>query len=75
MTASTSPPSVLLQFHALTKPRVIQLIVFCALIGMVLAVPGTPSWEQVRLAAGGLRRHLPGGRCRCGLQLHCGKRH
>ena len=24
------------QFHALTKPRVIQLIVFCALIGMVL---------------------------------------
>lgn len=50
MTDSTSPPSVLLQFHALTKPRVIQLIVFCALIGMVLAVPGTPSWEQVRLA-------------------------
>jgi protoheme IX farnesyltransferase len=50
MTASTSPPSVFLQFHALTKPRVIQLIVFCALIGMVLAVPGTPSWEQVRLA-------------------------
>ena len=26
------------QFNALTKPRVIQLIVFCALIGMVLAV-------------------------------------
>ncbi len=50
MTASTSPPSVFVQFHALTKPRVIQLIVFCALIGMVLAVPGTPSWEQVRLA-------------------------
>ena len=50
MTASASSPSVLLQFHALTKPRVIQLIVFCALIGMVLAVPGMPSWEQVRLA-------------------------
>jgi protoheme IX farnesyltransferase len=31
------------QFNALTKPRVIQLIVFCALIGMVLAVPGVPS--------------------------------
>ena len=31
--------SVLRQFIALTKPRVIQLIVFCALIGMVLAVP------------------------------------
>jgi heme o synthase len=39
------------QFYALTKPRVIQLIVFCALIGMVLAVPGVPSWEQVQLAA------------------------
>ncbi|MDO8905121.1 heme o synthase [Hydrogenophaga sp.] len=39
------------QFHALTKPRVIQLIVFCALIGMVLAVPGVPSWAQIQLAA------------------------
>jgi len=42
---------VLRQFNALTKPRVIQLIVFCALIGMVLAVPGVPSWSQVGLAA------------------------
>jgi protoheme IX farnesyltransferase len=33
------------------KPRVIQLIVFCALIGMVLAVPGLPTWEQVQRAA------------------------
>jgi protoheme IX farnesyltransferase len=45
------PPSVLRQFHALTKPRVIQLIVFCALIGMVLAVPGVPTLAQVGLAA------------------------
>ena len=37
------------QFYALTKPRVVQLIVFCALIGMVLAVPGMPSGEQLRL--------------------------
>ncbi|MGE0096865.1 MAG: heme o synthase [Hydrogenophaga sp.] len=55
-TVSTPPvavalPSVWRQYHALTKPRVIQLIVFCALIGMVLAVPGAPSWAQVRLAA------------------------
>ena len=42
--------SVLRQFHALTKPRVIQLIVFCALIGMVLAVPGAPNLAQVWLA-------------------------
>ena len=44
-------PSVWRQYHALTKPRVIQLIVFCALIGMVLAVPGLPTWGQVQLAA------------------------
>jgi protoheme IX farnesyltransferase len=42
--------TVLRQFYALTKPRVIQLIVFCALIGMVLAVPGLPSGAEVRLA-------------------------
>ncbi|MEG0940196.1 MAG: heme o synthase [Comamonas sp.] len=34
------------QFYALTKPRVVQLIVFCALIGMVLAVPGWPTAAQ-----------------------------
>jgi protoheme IX farnesyltransferase len=49
--ASTSPTlSVFSQFYALTKPRVVQLIVFCALIGMVLAVPGVPAWDDVRVA-------------------------
>jgi protoheme IX farnesyltransferase len=43
-------PSKFAQFYALTKPRVVQLIVFCALIGMVLAVPGLPRWAEVRLA-------------------------
>jgi len=38
------------QFYALTKPRVVQLIVFCALIGMVLAVPGMPTLAELRLA-------------------------
>jgi heme o synthase len=37
------------QFYALTKPRVVQLIVFCALIGMVLAVPGIPSLSDLWL--------------------------
>jgi protoheme IX farnesyltransferase len=41
---------VVRQFYALTKPRVVQLIVFCALIGMVLAVPGVPAWDDVLLA-------------------------
>ncbi len=54
--ASSTPAAVVLpptwrQFYALTKPRVIQLIVFCALIGMVLAVPGVPNWAELRLAA------------------------
>ena len=46
MSANAIAPttSVFSQFYALTKPRVVQLIVFCALIGMVLAVPGLPGW-------------------------------
>ena len=32
----------------LTKPRVVQLIVFCALIGMVLAVPGLPTLADLQ---------------------------
>lgn len=53
MSANTPAPalSVFRQFYALAKPRVIQLIVFCALIGMVLAVPGAPTPAQVARAA------------------------
>lgn len=39
---AVSPPSALFRlrrFHALTKPRVVALIVFCAMIGMFLATP------------------------------------
>ncbi len=43
--------SVVRQFYALTKPRVVQLIVFCALIGMVLAVPGVPSLADLQRGA------------------------
>lgn len=39
------------QFYALTKPRVVQLIVFCAVIGMALAVPGWPTAAQWGTAA------------------------
>ncbi|MBC7727766.1 MAG: protoheme IX farnesyltransferase [Microbacteriaceae bacterium] len=35
------------QYLALTKPRVVQLIVFCAVIGMLLAEPG---WPRLALA-------------------------
>jgi protoheme IX farnesyltransferase len=46
---ATPSASTWRQFYALTKPRVVQLIVFCALIGMVLAVPGVPTSAQVIL--------------------------
>ena len=47
---ATSASSRVRQYYALTKPRVVQLIVFCAVIGMLLAAPGLPDW-RVALAA------------------------
>jgi protoheme IX farnesyltransferase len=35
------------QYFELTKPRVVALIVFTAIIGMFLAVPGMPPWKPV----------------------------
>jgi protoheme IX farnesyltransferase len=52
----TSVMPIWRQFYALMKPRVIQLIVFCALIGMVLAVPGVPAlsalWQMLVACVG-----------------------
>jgi protoheme IX farnesyltransferase len=42
------------QYYALTKPRVVQLIVFCAVIGMLLAVPGMPDWPLALAATAGI---------------------
>ena len=55
MSSTTLPPSAApltrwRQYTALTKPRVIQLIVFCALIGMLLAAPGVPGPHELGLA-------------------------
>ena len=47
-------PSRARQFYALTKPRVVQLIVFCAVIGMLLAEPGWPDWRLLVPAAAGI---------------------
>lgn len=49
--ADATPLAVWRQYSALTKPRVVHLIVFCAFIGMVLAVPGVPDWGQAGQAA------------------------
>ncbi|MBE7426189.1 MAG: protoheme IX farnesyltransferase [Burkholderiaceae bacterium] len=46
--------SRLAQYMALTKPRVVQLIVFCAVIGILLAVPGVPPWQQAVAATIGI---------------------
>ncbi len=56
---STSAPAVstasrIKQFYALTKPRVVQLIVFCAVIGMLLAGPGLPDWKTALAATAGI---------------------
>ncbi len=39
---------------ALTKPRVVQLIVFCAVIGMLMAEPGWPRWSLALPATVGI---------------------
>jgi len=51
--ASAQPPRWR-QFYALTKPRVVQLIVFCAVIGMFLAVPGWPPLVPTLAATAGI---------------------
>ncbi|MEG1833764.1 MAG: heme o synthase [Burkholderiaceae bacterium] len=42
------------QYRALTKPRVTQLVIFCAVIGMFLSVPGLPSLWRVAMATLGI---------------------
>ena len=42
------------QYYALTKPRVTQLAVFCAVIGMFLAVPGLPPLPKLVAATIGI---------------------
>ncbi len=50
----TSLPSRARQFYALTKPRVVQLIVFCAVIGMLMATPGLPDLGIALAATAGI---------------------
>ncbi|SDV48233.1 heme o synthase [Chitinasiproducens palmae] len=44
-TLQQTPGNRLAQYFALTKPRVTQLAVFCAVIGMFLATPGMVPWQ------------------------------
>ncbi len=54
MTAVALAETRLKQFLALAKPRVVSLIVFCAVIGMFLAVPGLPNPGVVFAATVGI---------------------
>ncbi len=53
-TRGISLPTKARQYYALTKPRVVQLIVFCAAIGMLLATPDWPDWRVVLPAVVGI---------------------
>ena len=54
MTSLALAETRLKQFVALAKPRVVSLIVFCAVIGMFLAVPGLPNPAVVFAATVGI---------------------
>ena len=54
MTTLTAAPNRFAQYWALTKPRVTQLAVFCAVIGMFLATPDLPDWRRVVAATIGI---------------------
>ncbi|HLU00257.1 MAG TPA: heme o synthase [Burkholderiaceae bacterium] len=53
-TLSLQSQSLLRQYLVLTKPRVTQLAVFCAVIGMFLATPGLPDAGRVVAATLGI---------------------
>ena len=54
MTSLALTETRLKNFIALTKPRVVSLIVFCAVIGMFLATPGLPRASVVFFATVGI---------------------
>jgi protoheme IX farnesyltransferase len=54
MTPLAANSSRLAQYLSLTKPRVTQLAVFCAVIGMFLATPELPDWRVVLAATIGI---------------------
>lgn len=54
MTTLTIRSSRFAQYWALTKPRVTQLAVFCAVIGMFLASPDLPDWRLVVAGTSGI---------------------
>lgn len=54
MTKPSTLSNRFFQYLALTKPRVTQLAVFCAVIGMFLATPTLPDWKLLVAATIGI---------------------
>ena len=54
MSNQQSLSSAIQQYYDLTKPRVVMLIVFTAIVGMFLAVPGLPNLMTILLASLGI---------------------
>jgi heme o synthase len=54
VTPTATPLSRARQYWVLTKPRVTQLAVFCAVIGMFLATPGLPPLAVVLAGSAGI---------------------
>ncbi|GGX37468.1 heme o synthase [Undibacterium squillarum] len=54
MTTLTLPTNRIAQYWSLTKPRVTQLAVFCAVIGMFLSTSGLPDWRVLIAATIGI---------------------
>jgi heme o synthase len=54
VTTLTAHSNRFAQYWALTKPRVTQLAVFCAVIGMFLATPDLPDWRILVAATAGI---------------------
>ena len=52
--ADRTAQHLLAQYWALTKPRVTQLAIFCAVIGMFLSTSELPPWRLVVLATLGI---------------------
>ncbi|ULQ47143.1 heme o synthase [Flagellatimonas centrodinii] len=54
MTTSATRPSRFREYYELCKPRVVMLIVFTAVVGMFLAVPGLPPIQALLLGTLGI---------------------
>ena len=54
VTSLTAPTGHLRDYWELTKPKVVALVVFTAIVGMFLAVPGLPPWRESLFATLGI---------------------